>query len=213
MCDIIPGILERDWESIETKINQAKDFSKTIHIDIIDGKFAPAATFIDPKPFAKFKNVVFLELHMMVEEPVDYLEPFAKAGFRRFLGHIEKMSDQKEFVSLAKSFGEAGLVLDVQSSANDLKVSLSELDALVIMTVKAGASGQAFLAENLNKIKKIKEKMAVENAGNLKIEIDGGINNQTISQVLGFNVDRCIANSALFNGDFKVNYNLLSSLV
>ncbi|MBI2622555.1 MAG: hypothetical protein HYW64_00450 [Candidatus Levybacteria bacterium] len=120
MLEIIPGILEKDWSEIERKIELVRPFAKTIHIDILDRKFAPNTTFLDPLPFAKYTlpssgqafpssgQAPFFELHMMVEEPIQYLKPFADAGFKRFLGHIEKMSDQAEFVAQGQLLGEVG---------------------------------------------------------------------------------------------------------
>src|SRR3972149_3834684 len=106
MYKIIPGILEKEWSEIEKKIEIAKSFADTIHIDIIDGKFSPNTTFFDPKPYEKYSKDLFLEVHMMVDNPISYLKPFAAAGFKRFLGHVEKMSDQTEFVAQGQLFGE-----------------------------------------------------------------------------------------------------------
>ena len=140
MYEIIPGILEKDWDSIQRKIELVKPFAKTIHIDIIDGKFAPNTTFLDPKPFEKYSKDIFFELHMMVEEPINYLKPFADAGFKRFLGHIEKMSNQAEFVAQGQMLGEVGLAVDGETPLHEVGVSIDDLDALVIMAIKAGFS-------------------------------------------------------------------------
>src|SRR3989344_4687814 len=110
---IIPGILEKDWPVIEMKIQQVLPFAKAIHIDLIDGKFAPNTTFLDPAPFKKYTQDIPFELHMMVDEPINFLKPWADAGFRRFIGHIEKMSDQVEFVAKAQ------LLVEVDGGIND----------------------------------------------------------------------------------------------
>ena len=91
MHDVIPGILEKDLQEIEKKLQIIKPFSRRVHIDILDGKFFESVSFLDPKPFAKYKDDFFMEVHFMVENPVEYLKPFAAAGFKRFLGHVEKM--------------------------------------------------------------------------------------------------------------------------
>ena len=70
MYEIIPGILEKEWGEIERKIEIVKPFTESIHVDIIDGKFAPNTTFLDPAPFAKYSQDIFFELHMMVKAPV-----------------------------------------------------------------------------------------------------------------------------------------------
>src|SRR4051812_48609289 len=124
MYEILPGILEKEWSEIERKLELVKPFAKSIHVDLLDGKFAPNTTFLDPKPFAKYTKDMTFELHMMVENPVQYIKPWADAGFRRFIGHIEKMPDQVEFVAQAQLFGEAGLALDKESSVSAIQVSL-----------------------------------------------------------------------------------------
>ena len=207
MHDIIPGILEKDFSEIEKKIELVKDFAKIIHIDIIDGKFAPNATFLDPKPFEKYTKDIFFELHMMVEDPVNYLEPFAASGFKRFLGHIEKMSSQEEFVAKGELYGEVGLVLDADTPFDNLKVNLEDLDCVLIMGVRAGFSGQNFMPEVLEKVKKIKDKMPVP------VEIDGGIDDLSIVKAFNAGVERFITTSFLFEGNPFDNYqNLLSKI-
>src|SRR4030043_2163899 len=100
----------------------ALSFSKNIHIDIIDGKFAPNTTFLNPGPFSKYTKDADFELHMMVEEPINYLKPWAQVGFKRFIGHIEKMSDQTDFVAQGQLLGEVGLAIDGPTSPDILEV-------------------------------------------------------------------------------------------
>ncbi|MCL5434793.1 MAG: hypothetical protein M1405_00180 [Patescibacteria group bacterium] len=207
MSEIIPGILEKDFAEIEKKIELVKGFAKTIHIDIIDGKFAPNTTFLNPKPFEKYSKDIFLEAHLMVEEPINYLDSFAAAGFKRFLGHIEHMSSQEDFVAKGELLGEVGLALDVNTPLESLKADYQDLDCVLVMSVKAGFSAQEFMPEVLEKVKKIRE------ISPIPIEIDGGINDKTITQGSGCGVSRFVTTSFLFNGDFSQNYQKLRSLL
>lgn len=205
---IIPGILEKDWVEIDKKIEKILPFSKTIHIDLIDGKFAENSTFIDPKPFSKYAKDVYLELHMMVEEPINYLKPWADAGFKRFIGHVEKMSDQIEFVAQAQILGEVGLAVDESTPLDAIKVSFDDLDVLFFMTVKAGASGQTFEEECLEKVRKAREKT------NIPIEVDGGVNDKTIIQAKDAGVSRFVVTSFIFQSqDPEVQYKKLQEEV
>lgn len=192
MLEIIPGILEKDWPEIERKINLVRPFAKTIHVDIIDGKFVENPTFLDPGPFAKYTGDIFFELHMMVENPLFYLRPFAEAGFKRFIGHVEKMSDQTEFVIQGKSFGEVGLAFDDQTGMKALRVPFDDLDVLLIMTIKAGFSGQQCVVQNFEKVKNASAKF------NIPIEVDGGINEQNILLSKSAGAQRVVVNSFLF---------------
>lgn len=209
--DIIPGILEKEWGEIEKKLEIAKSFTAlnaaaAIHVDILDGKFAPNTTFLDPTPFAKYSKDIFFELHMMVEEPINYLKPYAAVGFKRFLGQIEKMPDQAEFVAQAQALGEVGLAIDGPTDLSAIKVPYGDLDCVLIMTIKAGQSGQEFNPEYLKKIETLRFDFAKAytsaNASadkQVQIGVDGGINDQTILLAKNAGATRFIANSFLFN--------------
>lgn len=213
MFEVIPGILEKEWTEIERKINLVKSFAKTIHIDIIDGKFAPNTTFLDPSPFAKYTKDIFFELHMMVKDPIQYLQPFAVAGFKRFLGHIEKMPDQTEFVAQAQVLGEVGLAIDGPTDLSEVKVAYRDLDCVLIMTIKAGESGQTFNPEYLKKVKILRSAQ-----NDMSIEIDGGINDVTIVKAKNAGATRFIANSFIFkahppDGGPQEQYNFLQERI
>ena len=197
MYEIIPspGTDNKDWISVEKKIDSVESFAKAIHVDILDGKFAPNTTFLDPMPFAKYSKDFILEAHLMVEEPTQYLKSFANAGFRRFIGHVEKMSDQAEFVAEAELLGEVALALDSNTAVDAIHVPLEDLDSLLVMTVKAGFSGQSFLEQPLEKVKQVLEKVA------LPIELDGGINDETIEIAYASGATRFVVTSFLFSSE------------
>lgn len=207
MFEIIPAILENSWQEIEKKIEQVLPFAKTIHIDVIDGKFNSNLTFLDPLPFSKYTKNKLFEVHFMVEEPINYLKPWADAGFKRFFGQIEKMSDQVEFVAQGELLGEVGLAIDGPTSLEQIKVPLNDLDSILIMTIKAGSSGQILVAEYLEKIKQIKEKTAIP------IIVDGGINDKTIIQAKNSGAVRFLTNSFLFKEDPYSQFQILQNLV
>jgi len=204
---IIPAILEKDWDQIEKKIELCRNFSRNVHIDFIDTSFATDATFLDIEPFKKYSDYFNFEAHLMVDDPVNYLDRLANAGFRTFLGQVEKMNDQVEFVAKGEELGAVGLCLDLKTPITDIKVSLEDLDRILLMGVKAGKSGQVFDNSVLTKVKALSEK------GFFNIEVDGGINNKTllIAKENGANIF-CV-NSFLFDHNPHDNYMLLESLV
>jgi ribulose-phosphate 3-epimerase len=213
MLEIIPGILEKEWGEIEKKLETIESFTKSAHIDIIDGKFVPNTTFLDPAPFSKYSKDLFLEVHMMVENPTQYLESFAKAGFRRFIGQIEKMSDQAEFVAKAENLGEVGIAIDGPTDLSEIKVPYEDLDCILVMMIKAGQSGQEFNNEYLKKIEALSQKLDKT----LPIEIDGGINNKTIIQAKNAGANRFVSTSFIFNNPSnnsvpKSQFNLLKTI-
>jgi ribulose-phosphate 3-epimerase len=213
MVEIIPGILEKEWTEIERKFGIIKPFTKSVHIDILDKKFTKntaGTTFLDPTSFSKYSQDLFLEVHMMVEDPIQYLESFAQAGFKRFIGHIEKMPDQLEFVAKAKQFGEVGLAVDGQTPLEKIKVSLSDLDSITIMTIEAGKSGQVFNQKYLEKVRILR---SPQYGVKIPIEIDGGVNDETIIFGKNAGADRFVANSAIFKyPDPSLRFKLLQTI-
>lgn len=203
---IIPTILETSWEEIEKKIEIYKGFAKAVHIDFLDGKFEENKTFLDPLPFLKYSEYFDLEAHLMVEEPVNYLENLSKAGFKTFLGHVEKMSDQVEFVARGEELGGVGLALDIDTPVSDIKVSFEDLDRILLMGIYAGASGRSFDERVFAKIKEVNSK----NFAN--IQIDGGVSDETLPRLKENGASMFCVNSFLFKGDPKSQFRLLESL-
>lgn len=207
MHNIIPGILEIEWEEIEKKLSIIRQFSKFVHIDFLDGKFSKDISFLDPTPFEKFSQDFFMEAHLMVEDPTSYIKPFAKVGFKRFLGHIEKMTELDEFVAEGQIFGEIGLALDVDTSIDKIKIDFDDLDCILLMGVKAGKSGQEFVPSVLTKIQELRKLTQIP------IEIDGGINETTLTASKRNGVDRFVATSFIFeNKDPMQAFEKLSSI-
>src|SRR5436190_2171953 len=207
--EIIPGILEQEWQAIEKKIELVKPFAKVIHIDLLDGIFAPNKTFFDPAPFKKYaEQEIIFELHMMVDNPVQYLKPWADAGFQRFIGQIEHMPDIAEFVAEGQLLGEVGLALDTPTPVEKITVSLEDLDFVFVMTVKAELSRQSFLPDMMEKIKALRAKSQF-----IPLEVDGGINDTTITQAKEAGATRFVSTGFLFGEDPRERYEKLVGCV
>ena len=207
MHNIIPGILEIEWEEIEKKLSIIRQFSKFVHIDFLDGKFSKDISFLESTPFEKYSQDFFMEAHLMVEDPTSYIKPFAKAGFKRFLGHIEKMTELDEFVAEGQIFGEIGLALDVDTSIDKIKIDFNDLDCILLMGVKAGKSGQEFVPSVLTKIQEVRKLTQIP------IEIDGGIKETTLTASKRNGADRFVATSFIFeNKDPMQAFEKLSSI-
>lgn len=193
---IIPGILEREWSAIEQKLEQIKTFTNAAHIDIIDGNFVNNRTFLDPEPFRKYAAELFLELHMMVIDPIEFVEQWAAAGFRRFLGHAEHMTSQKEFVEEAKKYGEVGLALDGPTHIAQIKIPFEQLDTVLVYTSnRIGFSGPPLMEDRLDKVRHLRK------LTNIPIEVDGGINDKTISREKDAGATRFVSASFLWNSE------------
>lgn len=206
MNSVLPAIFEKDFTEIEKKLERVRPFAKAVHIDLLDGKFIDNVSFLDPEPFKKYSQDFYFELHMMVEEPEAYIEKWAENGFKRFVGHIEKMSDQSSFVARAQEYGEVGLALDLKTSGDEIKVQLQDLDMLLVMGVNAGYSGQVFEKSCLQKISFFSQQNIVP------VEVDGGVNIQSITQICQSGASRVAVTSALFaEGEIEENFQELES--
>ncbi|MBP6882571.1 MAG: hypothetical protein KBC15_03385 [Candidatus Levybacteria bacterium] len=210
MHEILPGILEKSWEDVEKRLNQVTSFAKKVHIDLIDESFADSKNFFDPAPFAPYSNNTFFELHMMVKDPIQYLDVWSKSGIRRFIGHIEQMPDQAAFVASAQELGEVGLALDLETQVDEIKVSLEDLDTVLIMMCKAGASGQSFQSRALDKIRALRQRNDF-----LDLQVDGGITDKTIKECFSAGATRFASTSYLFwqEEDPKVQYQKLLQVI
>lgn len=190
-----PGTQIHDWETMKQRIEIVKPFAKTIHIDIVDGKFAPNNNLLDPAPFQELAKDIFLEVHLMTENPTQYLKSFADAGFKRFIGQIEKMPDIPEFVAQAEMLGEVGLAIDGPTSLTALPDEfLEDVDVVLLYTAdKAGFSGKPFDPTRIEKIKQLRQKALY-----LPIEVDGGINDKTIVEAKEAGATRFVSTGFLF---------------
>lgn len=209
MYEVIPGILEKSWEEIEKKIALLSPFAKMLHIDIADGITANNTTFLDPAPFAKYKDKFFLEVHMMVKEPINYLKPFAQAGFKRFLGNVEMMTDQVAFVAQGQLLGEVGLALDGPTPIDAIKVPYDDLDVIhCYVSEKMGFAGPPMMPERLEKVKALRAKI------HIPIEVDGGVKDTTITLAKEAGATRFVATSFILQAQNpKEAFSLLQNLV
>ena len=206
---IIPGVLEKDWNNIEQKLELISSFANSVHIDIIDGEFVNNKTFLDPAPFKNYSGKLFMELHMMVVDPESYIEKWAHVGVRRFLGHVEHMTSQPSFIKTAKKYGEAGFALDGPTHISAIKVPFQDLNSILVYTShRVGFSGPPLMDDRLDKVKHLKKLTSVP------IEVDGGINDKSILKAKEAGATRFIATSFITGSQNpKEQFNKLNELI
>lgn len=204
-----PGTSVADAQEMQQKIELVKPFSSIVHIDVVDGKFASNTTLMDPTIFTPFTQDMTFEIHLMVENPLQYLDSWAAVGFRRFIGQVEMMSDIPGFVAKAQSLGDVGLALDIPTAIDAIVPYIEDLDFALVMTVKAGLSRQSFLPEMLKKVQSLREKAAF-----LPIEADGGMNETTIVEAKKAGATRFVTTGFVYDfQDSASQYARLQSLV
>ncbi|MEM6507325.1 MAG: ribulose-phosphate 3-epimerase [Planctomycetota bacterium] len=178
-----------------------------LHVDVMDGHFAPNLTMgVDMiKGVRKHLPTVNLDVHLMVEDPEHYLEPFAKAGASNFAFHVEVCNavrgggiDGHALIEKIHALGmTAGVVINPPTDVESLEPYLDAVDLVLVMSVNPGFSGQSFMPEVLDKARWIKQRVDA----NTRIEMDGGLNPQTAPLAVGAGVDTLVTASALFGAD------------
>jgi len=206
MVKIAPSILSADFSKLGEEIIAVDQAGADyIHIDVMDGHFVPNIT-IGPLIVEAVRPVTKLPLdvHLMIENPDQYVEAFAKAGADYITVHVEACRHLHRTIQSIKSFGiKAGVVLNPATPVESIQHIISDIDMVLLMSVNPGFGGQTFIPEVLPKIRKVKE-MAEQKGLSLEIEIDGGVNPETARQCIEAGANVLVAGSAVYNQeDYK----------
>jgi len=202
---IAPSILSADFSRLGDEIRAVEAAGAgLIHIDVMDGHFVPNIT-LGPMIVQAVRSVTSLELdvHLMIQEPDRYLEAFAQAGANWLTVHVETCPHLNRTINRIRELGaRPGVSLNPATPPESLAYCIADVDMILVMSVNPGFGGQHFIHSSLQKIRKIKE-MAQANHCNVLIEVDGGINEETIAQVAAAGADIFVAGSAVFGkGDY-----------
>ncbi|MEH7117821.1 ribulose-phosphate 3-epimerase [Neobacillus vireti] len=206
MVKIAPSILSADFSKLGEEIIAVDQAGADyIHIDVMDGHFVPNIT-IGPLIVEAVRPVTKLPLdvHLMIENPDQYIEAFAKAGADYITVHVEACRHLHRTIQSIKSYGvKAGVVLNPATPVESIQHIISDIDMVLLMSVNPGFGGQTFIPEVLPKIRKVKE-MAEQKGLSLEIEIDGGVNPETARQCIEAGANVLVAGSAVYNQeDYK----------
>lgn len=204
MVEIIPAILEKDWQEIERKINLAKDFSSWVQIDITDGVFTPDTTWNNPPDLKDYlesqspSERVSVEIDLMVKDPELVIEEWVDAGVKRVVIHIESTDNVEKVIGLAKKSGvEVGLALNIDTPNETLDKFMEDIDFVQFMGIsKIGFQGQSFDKKVLHKIKDLRNRYS-----DAILSVDGGVNIDTVPLLVEASVDRLVAGSAVYKAD------------
>jgi len=203
---IAPSILSMDFAKIPQQLKAIEKSQATwIHIDIMDGHFVPNLTFgPDFVKSIKSQTTLFMDVHIMVSDPVYFSDIFIQAGADLITFHYEALNDPKAVMSLIRHIQsqgkKVGLSLKPETPVQLLYPFLKDLDLVLVMSVNPGFGGQSFMPEALVKVTMLKNQIKLMES-KCMIEIDGGINQDTGVMALNSGVDCLVAGSYIFKND------------
>lgn len=194
---ISPSILSADFANLEADIKRVEPYVPWLHIDVMDGHFVPNISIGVPvvKSIRKITNL-FLDTHLMIENPIKYVDAFVDAGSDLITFHYEATKDKTiETIEKIKSRNvKVGLSIKPKTSVDEIKEYISLVDMILVMTVEPGFGGQKFMEDCANKIAQIKEIKK-----DILVQVDGGINDKTAIICKNFGVDSLVAGNYIYS--------------
>jgi len=201
MLKIAPSILSADFSKLGEEIKEIEQGGADyVHIDVMDGHFVPNIT-IGPLIVEAIKPITTLPLdvHLMIENPDQYIPAFAKAGASIISVHEEACTHLHRTIQLIKSHGvKAGVVINPGTPLVMIQEIMSEVDLVLLMSVNPGFGGQSFIDKTVPRIEKL-ARWRTENNQSFEIQVDGGVNLETAKRCKDAGADVLVAGSAIFN--------------
>lgn len=204
---LAPSILAADFRTLGKEMELTEEAgAEYIHSDVMDGMFVPSISFGMPVlQSIKGATSQVMDAHLMVQEPIRYIEDFKRAGADIVTVHLEACGDVDATIKKIRSSGmKAGLSICPDTKAEEAKRYLPDIDMLLVMSVHPGFGGQKFIPESLEKIRALRT-MTDALGLDTDIEVDGGIYHSNAREVLDAGANVIVAGSAVFGGDTMKN--------
>ncbi len=207
MIELAPSILAADFNKLGEQISVVEGAGVGyLHIDVMDGNFVPSISFGMPVISSiRASTGLIFDVHLMIEEPIRYLDDFKRAGADIITIHVEACSDPYKTILKIKELGlKAGITLKPGTDLKEIQGFLKMVDMVLVMSVEPGFGGQVFIPESLKRIRDLRE-MADKLNTKIDIEVDGGINKDNVADVIKAGANIIVSGTSVFKGDIKEN--------
>ncbi len=194
---IAPSLLSADFARLEAEVSAIENAgAELLHLDVMDGHFVPNISFGAPIIASLRKRTkMFFDAHLMIAEPKQYAEAFVKAGCDNITFHIETTDEPKAVVDHVRGLGaNVGVSLNPTTPVSAIEGIVESVDLVLVMSVWPGFGGQKFIADVLPKVEELRQTMAPHQ----RLQVDGGIDRNTIAAAAGAGADLFVAGTAVF---------------